>query len=787
MGAIVDPGKLVVSARTPLIKVVKTIKWRRDPGITELIEYLDQPERRDNWGALSKAEFSEIVKITDRCRKDFAYAARNFFWITTKDRVDRLFSLWESQELILEHILRLKARGLVQKLQIIKARQLGCSTLLEGLIAWKSMFFRNVNALVVSYDRSHAAYLFGIMQHIYDMMPWWLQPACSSREYKDGLRFDNPTYKDRRDDPGLQSQVTVEAANKMSGVGQGLRISAAHISEYADYEEFRCKAIIEADLGGAIAENSESFAVLESTAKGAGTYAHRLWNKNVELAEKAEWYPLFLPWFFETTRVRPPDGGWRPDQTDLDMQARIQSEWVRCDNGDCLQYHERRMRGENRSESSCPTCNAGTLHAYALTPEQLCWMHYKRKNAAKDEESLQQLAQEMASTAEEAFQLSGFKLFSNEIQGFVNNCVRPPLVEGFLDASGRFHGNFGQNPKVTERDGRFWHKCYAWSKEGAGCEEDHSSGDTRGEHPLKIWEFPMEGCEYVIGADVAEGLGAEADYSVGVILKVSRTGGQDQVVAVFRSNTTDPIAFAYQLNWLGRWYNEAMLAIELNKYDTTASWVRFQMQYPNLYRWKNMDSINPLSSKLGWVTQQNSKPRLWQTANKYLKDRILINPSRNFAEEIKTFRKEDADDRSGGAGDGFYDDEAMATFIALYTAHEGDWDEQLGQIRTQGLLNMENAPWIMKCGNLACEYTWAAKSPTEWPVSNPTMKNRCPKCGSRLVGGTRNITALNAQAEPDALTGVLNADYYEEQRQRMLDRWGITAEQVNEQPDYEVI
>ena len=714
---------LIVSPRGPLIKVAKQVKWRRDPGITEVIEWLDEPERRDKWDALTPSEFKEVQKISKRCREDFSYAARNFFWISTKDRVDKLFSLWESQELILEHLLRMKSRGIAQKVIIIKARQLGCSTLIEGLIAWRSMFFRNVNALVVSYDREHSAYLFGIMQHIYDMMPWWLKPQYSSREYKDGLVFDKKDSDSRRDDPGLQSRVKVDAANKMSGVGQGIRVSCAHVSEFSDFDQNTAKDIIEADLGRSLPRGPETFAVLESTAKGAGTYAHRLWLKNVELAERASWSPLFLPWFFDSTSVRPLEPGWRPDEDDNDMKLRIANDWVRCDNPDCLQYHERWLKGEDRSETACATCGGGTLHVYMLTDKQLCFMQNERINAKKDDESLRALHQELASTAEDAFQLSGFKLFGDSVQTFVNSCVREPAAEGFIDSLGIFHCCYGKRPKARERDGREWHLCIQ-----EGCKQDHSWGDDSGEKPLKIWEFPEPNAVYVIGADVAEGLGSDADYDAAVVIRVSQSMGADRVVAVFRSNTTDTITYAKQLNFLGRWYNEAMLSIELNKYDTTASYVRFQLTYPNLYRWKNLDSINIQSSKLGWVTQSNSKPRLWQTMNHFLKDKLLVCPSRNFAEELKTFQKEEYDDRSGGAGRGFFDDEAMAAMIGLYTAHETDWDDRTNQILTRKEVTMDTSEWHMKC--TACSANWPAMSPIE--------EKRCPRCGSIMITGTRN-------------------------------------------------
>ena len=85
----------------------------------------------------------------------------------------------------------------------------------------------------------------------------------------------------------------MHGANKRTGVGTGTTISACHLSEYALYPPDYARDVIEQDIGNALAEDDpEMFAILESTARGAGTYAYRLWNKNVELGDQAEWHPI---------------------------------------------------------------------------------------------------------------------------------------------------------------------------------------------------------------------------------------------------------------------------------------------------------------------------------------------------------------------------------------------------------------------------------------------------------------------------------------------------------------
>lgn len=742
---IIDPGSTIIappSARGPLVRVAK-VKWERDSSISDLIDYFDEPrfhDRKiksdgDRFALLTVREIQAIEDITRKCRNDFSYASRNFFWITNKKKGDQLFKLWESQELIYEQLLRLKSKGLHMKLMILKARQLGCSTLIEGLIAWASMFFRNVNAIVVSFDAEHAAYLFGIMQHIFDMMPWWLKPQCSSREYKDGLKFDNPDQAERRRNPGLNSAVMVQAANKRTGVGQGVRISAAHLSEYADWHPDYARDVIEEDLGNALAEDDpDMFAILESTAKGAGNYSYRLWNKNVELGEQAEWHPLFLPWFFERTRFIAPPHGWRAEAPELQMNERVHEDWVRCDNNECEQYQERYIKTHDYEDTPCPTCGAGTLRSYSLQPGQMYWMQRKRKNAEKESESLKKLRQEMATTAEEAFQLSGIAIFGDGAQEYVNSTVRHATKAGFLDKSGKFHGCNPRNPRLHAATNEYYDGCFC-----EGCDQNHEYGDENGETPLQIWKEPEKDAEYCIGADVSEGLGGEADYSVGFILKVSRTGGADEQVGVFRSNLIDPVAFAQVLNFLGRAYNDAMMCIELNRYDTCGNWVRFQCQYPNLYRWKHLDSINPLSNKLGWLTTASTKPRLYQTLKRWLQFKLIVLYSRNLASELKTFTKDDYDERGAGSESGSYDDEAIACMIALYCAHESDWDDSVGQLAIKRELTMEEAPWWMSCA--ACQLIWPARN---------SLEKQCPRCGCMVITGrpNRNQAGNDNQGDP---------------------------------------
>lgn len=688
-------------------------QWRRDPEIDDLIRYFDQDRKYQKWENITDKEFSIIIKELERIRSDFSYAARNYFMLATKEGEDIPFALWESQELILEkwYWLRDHDPDHAQRIMILKARQLGCSTVIEGLIAWATIFFSNRNAMVVSSTDSHAAYLFGMMQHFYDNLPWWLQPMLRSRKFEQGLIFANPDYDQARTNPGNNSRVVVQSANQTSGVGEGYRLNAVHLSEYAGWEWDKFKEIINGDMIHALADNRNSFAFLESTGKGAGSPGEEMWTAQVQLMERGEakWVPLFIPWFFEKKRFIPPENGWRVQQPEEDMRQRVEREWVRCPI--CNQFFESVWKKVSRVDTPCLECGRGILVPYSLADGQLRFMQRERTNAELEGiDSLKKLREELATTAEEAWQLSGIQVFPDSCHQFVNNTIGPPLIFGDINDRGEIH--YVQDSETG--------KCGV-----LGCQIDHRWDM---EHPLQIWRLPEHNYRYTIGVDVAEGLGGKADYSVIFINRVGQNPRQaDEQVGLWRSNNVDPIQLAGPVNALGRLYNDAMVSIEVNKFDSCFNEVRLKYLYPNLFNWKHYDSKNPISNKLGWVTNLRSKPMLWQTAVSWLKSRLWVIRSQNFLMEMKRFQKDDYDDQRASAERNFHDDELIAGMIALFCSHDMDYSEDLSFIPIRsGDQRMQTDSFTSTCER--CHMEWVTEDP----------RQPCPRCECMLVTAHRN-------------------------------------------------
>ena len=720
--------------------------WRREPAVNELITHLNRYAEHPDWEQMSRderldrlthAEWEAVCEQQRACTDDFTWAARNYFWITDNDGNDLLLDLWHAQYLILQLWYDLKTQGKPQKIYIVKGRQIGASLLIEAMIAWATIFFPNTEALVVSVDEDHSSYLFGLMLHIYDHLPWWLKPEVAEREEKYGIKFDRKDPNQRALNPGLNSKISVQYSTQVAGVGQGRKILAFHGSELTDWFQPKARKIVEGDLLHAIKETPRAFAFLETTGKEAGSYSHKLWRRCERLAEMSEWYPLFLPWFFEPGRRRTVTVDWAPKKQELAMRERVRSEWVRCQNNQCGRYMAAAIHGASRAGQNCPFCHIGILTPVALTDEQLYWKEIKRRNAQEtDQESYKEHLIELATTAEEAFQLQGLAVFDAQCQEMVAATIidpdkTPGVKRGYFDHNKRFHGIDGSRPTLDDY-GKTAYRCYLDQ-----CNVNHMADLEQ--FNVTIWEEPQEGCAYSIGVDIAEGIGQ--DYSVVFVNKFGKFGRADEQVAVLRDNRMEPLDLAFFCVLIGNYYNEAMLAIEYNGIGKVcADAVLRVYNYPNIYRWKHMDSVNTLSNKWHWYTKPDTREKLWQTARKWIKAGSWVIRSKNFLAEMEGFQKEEDDSKSAGHGEGEHDDELFSGFIALYCGHEGEADER-GVIHVPMVEEkIANPRFQMVC--LSCqekhEESIAAGGPPveyEWAADDPTYASQCPRCfGWRVIG-----------------------------------------------------
>lgn len=117
---------------------------------------------------------------------------------------------------------------------------------------------------------------------------------------------------------------------------------------------------------------------------------------------------------------------------------------------------------------------------------------------------------------------------------------------------------------------------------------------------LRVWEEPIDGEYYIIGADSSEGLAA-GDNDAACVLKWS-TGRK---VASLHGKAS-VFGYADALAALGRNYNNAVLAVERN-HPGPAVVARLNAGgYPNLWRMRREDGT--VANEVGWSTNAASRP-----------------------------------------------------------------------------------------------------------------------------------------------------------------------------------
>jgi len=186
---------------------------------------------------------------------------------------------------------------------------------------------------------------------------------------------------------------------------------------------------------------------------------------------------------------------------------------------------------------------------------------------------------------------------------------------------------------------------------------DYANFDEHEEGELDVWEPPKRDKKYLIGADVAGGVGG--DYSVAIIMDSDRN-----VVAMYRNNRIDPVYFGQVLFYLGRWYNNCLLACESNSIGIATIQQLFSMNYPSLYQQKktaNIQYSNDVNS-FGFRTTGASKTPIISNLQALIKDFDINIPSQLMLDELRNYILV-GDNQKMQAAPGHHDDTVMALAI----------------------------------------------------------------------------------------------------------------------------
>ncbi len=234
-----------------------------------------------------------------RCRHDFE------FWcarcVRIKDKVTRRevpFTLNAPQRRVVGILEGQRLSGKPLRVIILKARQWGCSTLIQMYMAWvQSCLRRNWNSLICAHVKDSAANIRGMYT---DMLAAYPAALWEGEEDAEG-RPVKPEFKpfersqNCRVIAGRGCRVTLASAENQDSI-RGADISMAHLTEVAFWPATGRKtpqAFVQA-ICGAVTREPLTLIAMESTACGVGNFFHTEWLRCKE--GQGDKTAIFVPW-----------------------------------------------------------------------------------------------------------------------------------------------------------------------------------------------------------------------------------------------------------------------------------------------------------------------------------------------------------------------------------------------------------------------------------------------------------------------------------------------------------
>lgn len=546
--------------------VSEVVEWQARLG-----DYLDPKNRPTR--ALTGEEEQFIENELLMTKASFRYWAERYAFINVKGAgIGRLFPFRESQSMILGEIGRLEKLihsgerddGIL--FDLLKARQVGGSTLTEAIGAHRFTTQDHLFGLIASDVPDNSAYLFDMFERIVEHLPFYLQPGIKEHVKNTEMLFDGGSHiwvgagKSTRGKEGERGQL-----------GRGKTMSFVHLSELSTWD---ATGQIDGALMPICHPSPRLFVAFESTAKGRSGYWFKHWRLVKEGGER--FIPIFVPWYAERELYsrRPPES-WVPSEKTLAHGKKCEEEGPRW-------LH----------------------HPVKLTKQQLYWYESTRSSYEKKGE-LALFLEEYCANDEEAFQFSGRGVFDAVTIDDIRARAKPILavyeVASHADltfggaAGGAIQPGHGLS-KVPERVWRAWDKL----------------SDYMGY--LLVWEMPRPDQQYVLSGDIGEGI--ELDRSVGDVTRVGTVTEPDEQVGQYVTDTVDPVDFAHVLDAIGRFFQgsdglPAMAAVEVNNHGlATHAEMSRHLGYENFFIWQHEDALRPenrFSNRVGWFTSQKTR------------------------------------------------------------------------------------------------------------------------------------------------------------------------------------
>ena len=128
--------------------------------------------------------------IRKRLKSDFRFYAENSLFIRTKSEGVKRFQLNKAQLYIHDKLEEQRALTGQVRAVILKGRQQGCSTYVEGRFMWRTTHCKGVRAFILTHEDDASQNLFDMAKRYYENLPPQVKPETSASNSKE-LHFVN--------------------------------------------------------------------------------------------------------------------------------------------------------------------------------------------------------------------------------------------------------------------------------------------------------------------------------------------------------------------------------------------------------------------------------------------------------------------------------------------------------------------------------------------------------------------------------------------------------------------
>lgn len=344
--------------------------------------------------------------------KEFVLNARKyietFLMIQTKEGKLQHFRMNEPQRRLYDVLHAEWEKKKPVRVIILKARQMGFSTLTEGPIFWSTATQFDVNSMIVAHKDEATANLFRMSKRFYDLLPEALKPMTQNSNAQE-LVFDAPAKLAAKGAKGLRSRIRCATAGG-SGVGRSYTLRNVHMSEFAFWPGSKMETFT--GIMSAVPDSPGTIVIVESTANGYDEFK-RLWDRAVDAQRSGTdgFVPVFFPWF------------------------------------EMHEYRRRPLPGFQRTPEEQEMADT-----FGLDDEQLAWRRWCIENMCGGDVNL--FHQEFPATPDEAFISTGRCAFDKEALVLRREQVRTDPWE-----RGMFRVRHGLDGKIVS---------WEWQPDGAG-------------------------------------------------------------------------------------------------------------------------------------------------------------------------------------------------------------------------------------------------------------------------------------------------------------------------------